>query len=125
MTKIGFRIGSVMSRKMRNAFEPSIDADHVYFGTEQGITAVRRDNGRVIWPHRGQHGANEEDQLYGGDRQRTSRAAPQPRAVKLRQLVRQVAHGPPLALQVAPERGLHEIAERDAPVAPVPGNFPE
>ena len=26
MTKIGFRIGSVMSRKIRNAFEPSIDA---------------------------------------------------------------------------------------------------
>ena len=30
---------------------PSVDGDHVYFGSESGITALRRDNGEVVWEH--------------------------------------------------------------------------
>src|SRR5437763_521585 len=35
--------------------EPSLDAKHVYFGSDLGFTAVRRDNGQLVWQHLVQH----------------------------------------------------------------------
>jgi outer membrane protein assembly factor BamB len=37
--------------------KPSVDQDHVYFGSKTGVTALRRDNGDVVWNHTIQHGA--------------------------------------------------------------------
>jgi outer membrane protein assembly factor BamB len=47
---------------------PSVDAEHVYFGSEQGLTAIRRDNGQLVWQHPIQQGANETTPIPVGDR---------------------------------------------------------
>jgi hypothetical protein len=52
----------------RVSTEPSVDADHVYFSSEVGVTAVRRDNGRVVWQHLIDKGSSESTPLPIGDR---------------------------------------------------------
>ena len=43
----------------RSSTEPSVDQDNVYFGSEAGITALRRENGKLIWHHAVEKGAGE------------------------------------------------------------------
>jgi outer membrane protein assembly factor BamB len=52
----------------RISVEPSLDAEHIYFGSELGITTIRRDNGQLVWRHLVQHGANETMPLPIGNR---------------------------------------------------------
>lgn len=52
----------------REVVEPSLDADHVYFSSEFGFTAIRRDNGQLVWQHRIEDGADETTPLPVGDR---------------------------------------------------------
>ena len=52
--------------------KPSIDQDHVYFGSRTGITAINRMTGALVWHHDVPHGANESVPLPVGDRVYTS-----------------------------------------------------
>ncbi|MEK6259980.1 MAG: PQQ-binding-like beta-propeller repeat protein [Planctomycetota bacterium] len=51
----------------RIAVPPSVDRDFVYFGSKTGITALRRDNGHVVWQHEIEHGAGESTPIPVGD----------------------------------------------------------
>ena len=46
---------------------PSLDRDFVYFGSKSGITALRRDNGDLVWTHHVDHGANESTPIPIGE----------------------------------------------------------
>jgi outer membrane protein assembly factor BamB len=46
---------------------PSVDRDFVYFGSQGGITALRRDSGAVVWQHQFAQGAGESTPLPVGD----------------------------------------------------------
>lgn len=46
---------------------PSVDRDFVYFGSQSGITALRRDTGAVVWQYQFAHGAGESTPLPVGD----------------------------------------------------------
>ena len=51
----------------RSSTEPSVDQDNVYFGSELGITALRRDNGKLIWHHDIEKGAGETTPIPVGE----------------------------------------------------------
>jgi len=48
--------------------QPSLDTDHLYFGSEAGITAIRRDTGNVVWDCPIELGAGEATPLPVGNR---------------------------------------------------------
>jgi outer membrane protein assembly factor BamB len=48
--------------------EPSLDQDHLYFGSETGVTALHRDNGEVVWNHLIEKGAGAGVPIPVGDR---------------------------------------------------------
>lgn len=57
----------------RISVAPSVDKDHVYFGSEKGVTAVRRDHGDLVWLHPvALGGAGETTPLAVGNRVYTS-----------------------------------------------------
>ncbi|MEI8019498.1 MAG: PQQ-binding-like beta-propeller repeat protein [Schlesneria sp.] len=51
----------------RISTEPSVDNDNVYFGSEQGITALRRDNGTQVWHHVIEKGTGETTPIPVGE----------------------------------------------------------
>ena len=51
----------------QSSTEPSVDKDNVYFGSERGITALRRDNGKLIWHHDIEKGAGETTPIPVGE----------------------------------------------------------
>jgi len=50
----------------RLSMTPSVDRDFVYFGSESGITAIRRGDGKVVWQYPIEHGANEATPIPSG-----------------------------------------------------------
>lgn len=48
--------------------QPSVDQDHLYFGSDTGVTALRRDNGEVVWNHVIEQGAGAGVPIPVGDR---------------------------------------------------------
>ncbi len=56
----------------RSSTEPSVDKDHVYFGSERGITALRRDSGKRVWHHDIEKGAGETTPIPVGESVYTS-----------------------------------------------------
>ena len=56
----------------RISTEPSVDEENVYFGSERGITALRRDNGKEIWHLDIELGAGETTPIPVGERVYTS-----------------------------------------------------
>lgn len=52
----------------RISSKPSVDHDHVYFGSRSGITAINRFTGALVWHHDVRLGANETVPLPVGNR---------------------------------------------------------
>ncbi len=49
-------------------FVPSVDDDQLYFGSDKGISAIRRSSGELIWEHPIAQGAGETTPLPVGER---------------------------------------------------------
>jgi outer membrane protein assembly factor BamB len=52
----------------RISAQPSLDKDQLYFGSETGITAIRRDTGELVWDYQTGNGAGETTPISAGNR---------------------------------------------------------